>query len=863
MRNCISYFFKETNSSYRGLLILSALSLIFRAFLPFQTPFALGLILLFFIFWFKTESFPYTFKLFKNRREYFLFAGVSFFAFLGALVSIGNTEIEVKELFRIASTCLIFVAYYLLSTKFSIQSISTSFAKYFIIYTILAIIYSALRISFEFNGSFQLFANNTDLNMLAMYSLMASVVVVYFLFIKKVSQKRVIVYNLILGLLFIVIAFSASRRGILFYAIFIICLMFLIYFKKYQKYFTYLMPYLSFLVVVLTFFLLAISSNNFREFLLIHQDSKEEFASRIERIGEKYATFTKKNPHQLTFFSNNKIMFAYAKHKYENDDPVNWYKHVYGLAFFSKSREQLNSIVPQAKILPDSLFCKPKINNLPATYNIDYSFRYCFVPIGFGNCVLSDFIVQSDDYRYIFNRLDPNEPSKLLTLLPLSDSSVFKLKVEYEITEKEPRFELNKFDGEIVNNNVYDLNDSIRVKEIEIGNNSYNRSTCWFHIIFEFDTLKIYNISWQRKQKSNHLVYSPISFISNRQDYLKKIKSIVEIEELKSKEPDIDELLDAQKSFIQVNKLINYTRVEIDSSSNSFAKFSTIGKKGGIMKIVPTIQEQTYVVEFKTNIPPHDLNYWIGRYPQVEPYTTVLYYSQLHIDSLKENLYQVIDTFKVKKCNSLRSSLVILSEPQRDSLLVRDFSYTTINPVNNISINKLQNKGYNKILESVKRNFDIVTGQEGKLIRDSLSVHYGLDFKDFKEDLFGTRFLRYRIAYIMFKDYSPIQKLIGNGMNYCSVYGKIFYDRSKLSDYPHNPIISAFLYSGIIGGVLYLWFLVRVFMGYYKRREEFGIVSLMFLISFVFAFFSGNSHFSIPVFAILSFFPYLPVSHKE
>jgi hypothetical protein len=191
---------------------------------------------------------------------------------------------------------------------------------------------------------------------------------------------------------------------------------------------------------------------------------------------------------------------------------------------------------------------------------------------------------------------------------------------------------------------------------------------------------------------------------------------------------------------------------------------------------------------------------------------------------------------------------------KQDSLFVKDFTYELINPNSNIEISEKQYSGYNSIISSRKKHDDIVRKNHS----DSLRLYYNLDIPDSETNLAGGRFLRYHLALKIFKDYTLLQKIFGNGMNYLATYGKVFYSTGRDYDYPHSPILSAFLYSGMFGGFIYIWFLIKVFIGYYKRRKEFGIVTIMFLICFSFAFFSGNSHFSIPLYAILSFFPFLP-----
>jgi O-antigen ligase len=78
-----------------------------------------------------------------------------------------------------------------------------------------------------------------------------------------------------------------------------------------------------------------------------------------------------------------------------------------------------------------------------------------------------------------------------------------------------------------------------------------------------------------------------------------------------------------------------------------------------------------------------------------------------------------------------------------------------------------------------------------------------------------------------------------------------------LSDYPHNPFLSILLYSGLVGLLLFIFLLYKVFFYYSKYFKEYYLFFIFFLITFFFSFFSGGSPFDPPVmgfFMILPFF---------
>lgn len=121
-----------------------------------------------------------------------------------------------------------------------------------------------------------------------------------------------------------------------------------------------------------------------------------------------------------------------------------------------------------------------------------------------------------------------------------------------------------------------------------------------------------------------------------------------------------------------------------------------------------------------------------------------------------------------------------------------------------------------------------------------------------------TRTDRWRYAWELWQTkYSTTQKIFGHGFDYLEWYGEKFHNNPKRYDFPHNPIISSFLYSGIVGGVVYIWFLIMSLWLYWKKRKQLGTFFIMYLCCMFFCMFSGSSHFSFPLFAFLSFLPFV------
>jgi hypothetical protein len=122
--------------------------------------------------------------------------------------------------------------------------------------------------------------------------------------------------------------------------------------------------------------------------------------------------------------------------------------------------------------------------------------------------------------------------------------------------------------------------------------------------------------------------------------------------------------------------------------------------------------------------------------------------------------------------------------------------------------------------------------------------------------VYADRTERWRYAkYLWDKEYRWYNKIFGHGFDYLNWYGNKFNNGNP--DWPHNPFISVFLYSGIIGFLFYLWLLVKAVIIYYKHKEKYGAAFLCFLLTLFFSFFSASSPFDPPImgfFIILPFF---------
>jgi hypothetical protein len=122
----------------------------------------------------------------------------------------------------------------------------------------------------------------------------------------------------------------------------------------------------------------------------------------------------------------------------------------------------------------------------------------------------------------------------------------------------------------------------------------------------------------------------------------------------------------------------------------------------------------------------------------------------------------------------------------------------------------------------------------------------------------GQRLMRWQFAFQIFsKEYSLTQKMFGGGFSFLNWYGYYFLADKSKSDYPHNPLLYILLYSGLLGLIIYLLFMYKVFYLYLKYFRQTKILFSFFLITLFFTFFSGGNPFDPPMmgfFVILPFF---------
>ena len=135
--------------------------------------------------------------------------------------------------------------------------------------------------------------------------------------------------------------------------------------------------------------------------------------------------------------------------------------------------------------------------------------------------------------------------------------------------------------------------------------------------------------------------------------------------------------------------------------------------------------------------------------------------------------------------------------------------------------------------------------------------HASITVDTLRSTFLSERLDRWEFAWQLFiREYNWKKKLIGDGFDHLNWYGYYFYGDKTQSDWPHNPFLSILLYSGIIGLIIYILFIYRVVYYYLLYFKEYGVLFLYFLLTYYFAFFSGETPFDPPILGFLIMIPF-------
>lgn len=156
-------------------------------------------------------------------------------------------------------------------------------------------------------------------------------------------------------------------------------------------------------------------------------------------------------------------------------------------------------------------------------------------------------------------------------------------------------------------------------------------------------------------------------------------------------------------------------------------------------------------------------------------------------------------------------------------------------------------------LYSVEENV-IEIYNDNKIIEKSDTVTIQLENR-FNNSLLGSRMSRWQYSLILFKEYSLSSKIFGKNFNYIESFMNYFHSEQQGFDYPHNILITVLLYSGILGLIIFLWFVIKTIWLYIKLKlyQHFIAYTMIWIFTLV----SSNTMFELPLLTAYSLLPYI------
>lgn len=115
------------------------------------------------------------------------------------------------------------------------------------------------------------------------------------------------------------------------------------------------------------------------------------------------------------------------------------------------------------------------------------------------------------------------------------------------------------------------------------------------------------------------------------------------------------------------------------------------------------------------------------------------------------------------------------------------------------------------------------------------------------DNSFSQRTVRWEYALNKVNDSNPLQLLLGSGFGYLTEFANEFNPNLK-EDYPHNPFLSALLYSGIIGFIVLVTLILSSVIMLIINYKVLGIHFIfLYFTTWLYIFVSSNSIFSVTI----------------
>ena len=390
----------------------------------------------------------------------------------------------------------------------------------------------------------------------------------------------------------------------------------------------------------------------------------------------------------------------------------------------------------------------------------------------------------------------------------------------------------------------------IKWELIETKNNESSK------IIFEHLKNKLKQFK-KEQNRSNYLwqQYLNVSTYINNSKYLKRDKK---------------EINKAINTIIQNGIVVNkYYKAKIkkNNEGKEIILFDSLAPFPRACIKFPAIQNSIISLEINYTYNGNEkVTFYTKRYPEM---INVYYKYSIFKDTLikeKGNVYKKVLKYKIDSINSSTALLVIgvkNKDNKPDTIVINSTKYSIDMGKSAVFLSDAQ---YNYLKFWGNSNKGIINNkriekEENKLKQNNL---WKIDSSVYSYSGYD-RLELIAFAWSYYKSFPLVNKIFGNGFKYLDVYKARFIKKygRNLTYSPHNPLISSLLYSGIIGMLIYLYFIILMFYSIFQNFKEFKILGILFIIIFIFSFVSGTSVFSIPAFVLFSVFPFLFKYYKK
>lgn len=739
----------------------------------------------------------------------------------------------------------------------------------------------------------EIFGLSIDYNFLA-FSLLTCFIIIVHKYKNIQNKWGVLLFVIYLLILVISILISGSRRGLLFLGITnIILIVFLL--KKIIHKTTHKILFGYFLVITFLIFLVSILfysspaaiknyivnktfplkkeqiKSQYSQILHRYSSIKSDTISYVERYNKDWISVPFERKSMIDDIMFNRVNKRFSK-EYEEGAFDKAFESLIELRNFSNSVEKFSDALPYEykKVFTKEFITSDNFLFAPYLYPIPYIERDFYSINKLENFHPLTSLKNNSQLPILFIRekLDSASLSLFISLLPNTNNKVFLF--------------LKGFNKNELKISVLKKDNPINIDHIEIAN---KRDDGFSLVSLQFKVLDINKgIGKLIIQPNSNLndtfclgkhwhERSPINLKYIAKNNLKTVKTIQRI---------LSEKITSHNNYYQryLNEFKILTKAESDSLNyfldsihlfqpnfKPYGRYSILVEENKFQSsgndiftrcfaIVPSISGIRYRVNLKVkSSKPPDI--YIKRFPERTMFSLIKEVVKKEINFLGDSTYSIVYEYIIRESQSAIGALVIgeRNAGGNDFFTIFDFKLSVQKKDSVLNINPFQ--------YSVLKRFIFKDIQEGNLSRNDNKIMKYIEWKEqysFDENkMINSRAILWKFAFTYFNDFTLKEKIFGKGFEYLKVYQYIFdekNDKTASNYYPHNPIISSLLYSGIIGALIYVLFLVQVFYRYLKLRKKIALFGILYLLAFSFTFFSGNSHFSVPAFLILSLIPY-------